>query len=220
MSTSFKNKLSLILLLIPYLALALVYNKLPQQVALHFNINGQPDRFGAKSELWWSCGILVVVGIAILFLLTNIHKVERNKNKLKNQNVMATTALFVSLLFCGVQFAIITSAYNPNLNHFGFRLILALVGVLYAVIGNYMPTLKPNHFVGIRVPWTLNSENNWRQTHQKIGKYWFASGVFLFLVSWWLPFLTLIITLLVITLALAIYSISVSYTINKNENKL
>jgi uncharacterized membrane protein len=57
------------------------------------------------------------------------------------------------------------------------RVMFPLMGLLFAFIGNYMNHIKPNYFAGIRLPWTLSSDENWRRTHQLAGKLWFAGGV-------------------------------------------
>ena len=46
--------------------------------------------------------------------------------------------------------------------------LLPLTGLLFMFIGNLMYSIKPNYFAGIRLPWTLSSDDNWRATH-KVG---------------------------------------------------
>ena len=57
-----------------------------------------------------------------------------------------------------------------------------LIGVLLIVLGNYMPKLQQNYTVGIRVPWTLNSTENWNRTHRLGGKT-FILGGFLLIIA-------------------------------------
>lgn len=66
-------------------------------------------------------------------------------------------------------------------------LILAAVCLLLAVIGNYMPNLKPNYFAGMRLPWTLEDPDNWKATHALAGKIWFIGGILLGIVCFILP---------------------------------
>ncbi|WP_051348797.1 SdpI family protein [Peribacillus kribbensis] len=61
-----------------------------------------------------------------------------------------------------------------------------LVGPSFVVLGNYMPQVKPNYFVGIKTPWTLNHETVWKKTHRFGGKVFMICGV-LFMVSVLLP---------------------------------
>jgi len=65
---------------------------------------------------------------------------------------------------------------NPNL-------IFIPIGILYLVLGNYFKTIKPNYFIGIRTPWTLESESIWKETHRLAGKIWFVGGLLTILSS-------------------------------------
>ena len=55
--------------------------------------------------------------------------------------------------------------------------VLVVVGLLVAVLGNYMKTVKPNYFIGIRTPWTLENAEIWNKTHRLGGILWFAGGL-------------------------------------------
>jgi uncharacterized membrane protein len=67
----------------------------------------------------------------------------------------------------------------------GLTPVLVITGLLIAVLGNYMKTVRPNYFIGIRTPWTLESPEVWNKTHSLAGKLWFAGGLVIVL----LPFL-------------------------------
>ncbi len=56
---------------------------------------------------------------------------------------------------------------------------------LFVLIGNYMGNFRPNYFVGIKVPWTLNSDSVWIRTHKLGGKLWFwgsLAGIIIYLI--------------------------------------
>lgn len=54
---------------------------------------------------------------------------------------------------------------------------LSVLGVLWILLGNYIPKLGQNYTVGIKVPWTLNSERNWTLTHRMAGRLFVAAGI-------------------------------------------
>lgn len=56
------------------------------------------------------------------------------------------------------------------------------VGILFIMIGNYMPQIKSNFFMGIRTPWTLSSDRVWQKTHL-LGGYAFTFGGVLFIIG-------------------------------------
>ena len=68
------------------------------------------------------------------------------------------------------------SVFNPNF-------IILAVGVLYLVLGNYFKTIKPNYFIGLRTPWTLEDENVWNKTHALGGQMWFIGGIIVVISS-------------------------------------
>ena len=68
------------------------------------------------------------------------------------------------------------SLKNPNL-------LVALIGVLFAVLGNYFQAIRPNYFIGIRTPWTLENEEVWKKTHRLGGRLWIACGLLIAVIS-------------------------------------
>ena len=52
-----------------------------------------------------------------------------------------------------------------------------LVGLVLTVVGNYMPKCKQNYTIGIKIPWTLHSEENWNRTHRFAGRLWVVCGL-------------------------------------------
>jgi len=76
---------------------------------------------------------------------------------------------------------ILYSAKTQSL--FGPDSPIILIGLLFTIIGNYMPSIKPNYFIGIRTPWTLENEMVWTKTHQLAGKLWFPAGLIVILLS-------------------------------------
>ena len=57
------------------------------------------------------------------------------------------------------------------------------IGILFLFIGNELPKVKSNFFMGIRTPWALCSEENWRRTHRLGGKCFFTAGIILILAA-------------------------------------
>ena len=88
-------------------------------------------------------------------------------------------------------------------------------GLLFIVLGNYMPKFRQNSFMGIRVKWTLESEANWNATHRMGGKVWVAGG-FACLAGAMLPVkaMGVVFPLVLVTVALApiVYSYYYSKT--------
>ena len=96
------------------------------------------------------------------------------------------------------------------------------LGFLFAVMGNLMPKIRQNYFIGIKTPWALEDEDNWRRTHRMAGRLWFAAGLLMMLLSVLPKILTG--SILGIALAMALVPYIYSYSLfrskrMKGENK-
>lgn len=203
----------------PAIYLGLVWKKLPDTVPLHFNIKGEPDRYGSKTELLVVMGVMLVVNILIYLLLTNIHRIDPKKkytaeNLPKMKRMAMVIACFMSVIACIIIFSTEQQAFKMSAGY-----ILAAIGLLFSFIGNYMYSIKPNYFAGLRLPWTLEDEDNWKKTHQLAGKLWFAGGIILAVLALLLPetaaFIVFMAGIGVLVLVPAVYS----YRIYKNSKK-
>lgn len=83
------------------------------------------------------------------------------------------------------------------------------LGLLFIVIGNFMPQIRDNYFTGVRTPWTLANPVVWRKTHRLSGIMWVIGGLLIALGAFMPKALSvsMIITALVIaTIVPYVYS--------------
>ena len=204
------GKIVWLVFLVPALVLAMAWKRLPETVALHFDLHGNPDRFGSKRELIGAAAILIAVNILVYFLLTNIYRIDPKKYAAENRDrlrrIAFSVAVFISIILC----FIITSSMDGSAT-LSTGIIFGGVGLLFAVIGNYMPNLKPNYFAGFRLPWTLESENNWKKTHAVAGRLWFGGGLLIAACCPFLPPTVSMIFFFSVMLILVIIPFIVSY---------
>ena len=144
----------------------------------HWNIKGDADNYAAKYVF-----ALLNAGLYLLFLI--IPKIDPRK---KNYTIFSTTyykfrlifTLFFSLLFLLVM-------YNAVYARIDFEKIFPVSFLfLFALLGNYMGTIKSNYFIGIRTPWTLNNDKVWRETHMFAGRIMFFGGIIGGLISFFI----------------------------------
>ncbi|WBX67954.1 SdpI family protein [Tenacibaculum dicentrarchi] len=175
----FKNEIPLIAIVsLPFIYLAYIWNELPEKVPMHWNIKGEIDRFGEKSELLL-IPILLPLLIYIIFLIVPKidpkNKISKMGNKYQHIKILLTTFMSILALFI-IYTAKNQSFANPNY-------IVLLIGILYIILGNYFKTIKANYFIGIRTPWTLENEIVWKETHKLGGKMWFVGGIIVVISS-------------------------------------
>lgn len=202
--------------LVPGIYLSLIWQKLPARVPVHFNLKGEADRYGSPNELVIMALIITAVNIGVYLLLTNVHRFDPKKyaqnNKDRMQRLAFVISVFISALLCTIIYSI--------LNHpvkFTFSLIFSGVGLLFSFIGNYMHNIKPNYFAGIRLPWTLENEDNWRKTHLLGGKLFFAGGLLIAVICLFTPPVISIVLFFVITAIITIIPCVYSYRLYKKQ---
>jgi|SRR6218665_507740 len=180
------KKLVWLFVLAPVIYLLIVWKDLPDTVPMHFDLNGTPDRYGNKNELWASVAIMIAISIGTYLLVTNIHRIDPKRYAKEMQDKYDKIAVTVAIFLSAIQLFVIYSAAHGVVG-FAPGLIFAAVSVLFAILGNYMYNIKPNYFVGIRVPWTLSSDDNWRKTHNLAGRIWFIAGIVMAILCLTLP---------------------------------
>lgn len=165
-----------IVMAIPWIYLAFVWNELPAIIPVHFGINGNPDRFAERLTIIWAPVIFTVMGVGIYFLLRNIYKLDpKQKYTPTTSGVMAKIAVIIVILLCGVCLFIIYWSLHGKAE--GLNILFSGLSLFLAYIGNLMHSIKPNYFAGFRLPWTLENEDNWRRTHHLASKVWFIGGI-------------------------------------------
>lgn len=190
--------------LLPFVYLAYIWNRLPEKVPMHWNVSGEIDDYGNKNELLFM--LLLVVGLPYLIFLVIPHidpkqKLQNMGNKLNNLRFVLS--LFMSALSIFILYSVQQKTSNTGL-------IFAIVGLLFAFLGNYFKTIKPNYFIGIRTPWTLENEEVWKKTHLLGGKMWFVGGL-LMAMTFVLPDPLNLFVFLGITAIISIIPIIYSY---------
>lgn len=205
------------IMIAPPVYLWLRWDKIPLTVPMHYNLKGEVDRYGTRTELIWLVAILFAVNIGTYLLLINTYRLDPKKTALANRSRMSSLAFGISLFISGLSTIMIY--YSSNMQtKFSANIILVAVGLLFAFIGNYMHTIKPNYFAGIRLPWTLENEENWRLTHALAGKLWFAGGLIIAIVSLLVTSQAAIITMFVVIGVVVLIPAIYSYRLFKKHS--
>jgi uncharacterized membrane protein len=151
-----------------------VYNRLPERVASHWNVNDQVD--GTMSRFW---GVflmpLITAGMLGLFLLIPaIDPMRANIQTFRRQFNLFITLIVGFLLYLHV----LTILWN--LGWHGFRMSTAMLpamGLLFVFVGAMLRVARRNYSIGIRTPWTLASDHVWDRTHRVGAVLFVLSGI-------------------------------------------
>lgn len=162
--------------LMPIVLALIVYDELPERVAVHFNFSGNPDNYFPKA--------LVAFGLPFFFAAVNVYMHFRLNNEPKSQNISSTVKILSKWAVPVVSITMIPitlfMAMGVKINI--TMIATAFAGVVIVIFGNYLPKCKRNYTVGIKLPWTLDSEENWNKTHRFSGFVW-AIGGMIFIVN-------------------------------------
>ena len=200
-----------ILILLPSLVGCVFWNQLPEEIPTHFNLLGQADGYNHKmSAIFGLPTLMLLMHWLLLFLMIKDPKSSNISSKI--QVLIYWIIPFVSCLS-------MISIYGESLGYSMMSGLLAQIfmGVVMIVIGNYLPKTHRNYIIGIRLPWTLENDENWRKTHRLAGKIWVLGGLLLFLNSfvqlyvYWVFFLTLFFVVIIPS----VYS----YQLSKSESE-
>lgn len=163
--------------LIPLVAGAVLYNRLPETVATHWDMNGVANGWSSRAFAAFGLpGILFAVNLFVPFALRTDPKRQNMSPALVS--VAQWTVPVVSLLGSGLTLAR-ALGYQVRVE----KIVPALIGVLFIIIGNFLPKTKQSYTMGIKLPWTLASEENWNRTHRLAGFVWVIGGVYFVVMS-------------------------------------
>lgn len=157
----------------PFIYAAFIWKDMPDRVATHFGIDGMPDAFGSKNQALMPVIFVMGVGLVMYFLIRNIEKFDPKITRLTPKDTFEKINILLLMFMSGLSIYIIHSTLHSQTGYFLF----VLLGLLFAGIGNFMHSIQPNYFIGLRLPWTLANNDNWRKTHQLAGKLWFGGGL-------------------------------------------
>ena len=179
-----------LIILIPIVIGLILWDKLPDQVPVHWNMSGEVDDYATKTQAVFLMPLVLVAFQWICVLGTSLDPKKQNIND-KMFTLVLWIIPIISLL-CN------SMVYATVLGHkVSVEVIMPLfMGALFIVIGNYLPKCKQSYTMGIKLPWTLDDEENWNKTHRMAGFLWVIGGIIVmataFLGAFWLFFIVLI----------------------------
>jgi uncharacterized membrane protein len=197
---------NVLIVALPFIYFIMIWENLPQVVPMHWNIDGKADRFGDKAGLWMIPVALPFLTY-VIFLVAPVFtgKGQLNKMGLKYDRLKFSLVLMTSVLASYILFVVKEQTiYLPSI-------LPGLVGLLFAVFGNYFPVLKRNLYIGIKTPWTLKSDIVWEKTHRMAGKYWFIGGILVVICSLLFEHAVAIKILLVVAAVITVIPVAFSY---------
>lgn len=202
--------LSSLVILLPMIFGLIVWDTLPEQMAIHWSVNGDPDGYAgaAFGVLFLPLFLLVMHWVCIVITAAD------NKHRDQSRKVFFMVLWIMPVLSLYLNGLVYATAFGLDVNMSWVISILLGVGLMF--MGNYLPKCKQNRTVGIRILWTLASEKNWNATHRFAGKVWFICGL-VALLGVFLPMTLISIFMFVLLLVVAVVPMVYSYRLYKKQ---
>lgn len=183
-----KNKGTLIVtsivILIPIILGLILWNKLPEQLPFHWDIHGNIDNWVGKTTAVFALPAALLALHWMCVLISSIDPKSANYSR---------KAFRIVLWICPVIGLVLSSLTYGTALGYSLRIEVImplLMGLMFVVLGNLLPKMKQTYTLGIKLPWTLASEENWNKTHRFAGKLWVGAGLVImataFLGSFWI----------------------------------
>lgn len=167
------NIYNITLIIIAFLVTILFYNKLPELMPIHWNSAGEIDNYASKLVASLLAPVIMLLTYVGMIFLPKIDPKKDNYKKFSG-SYSIIISLFITFFFVlHIVTMAISLGYDVPIN----KVIPFMVGILFIVIGNYLPKAKSNFFYGIKTPWTLTNEESWRKTHRLGGRLFVLSGI-------------------------------------------
>lgn len=203
-------------LVIPFAYAMYLYPGLPEIIPTHFNIKGEADGYGSKGTIFLLPSIMGVVGFMVYLLLTNIKFIDPKRYQEVDDRVFKNFAIGMVVFLSSLSIAILYMIVHPGVPF--EKILFTLMGSGFVFMGSYFPKVKQNYFLGLRLPWTLENQQNWNATHKLAGRIWIYGGIIQILFAWILSGVAVIVLFFVVMLVMVLVPTIYSYRMFKKGN--
>ena len=165
----------------------LLWDKLPDVVATHWGLDGEPNGWSKKWVVVFGMPVFVCALHWLCASATTWDKRNRNQNEKVLRLLLWICPVVSWFVFGSIYAVVLGKSLNVSM------IVPVFLGTMFIVIGNYLPKCKRNRTIGIKVKWTLESEENWNATHRMAGRLWVIGGLLLLagaflpeaVLTWW-----------------------------------
>ena len=162
-----------LVMLIPVIAGLLLWSKLPDQLITHWNMAGEADGYSSKTFVIFGLNGILYAMFGICLFATQAD--PKNKNISKKSFMLCVGIVPIISVFANA--VTLGAGLGKEINVMLFMKLL--ISIIFIVIGNFIPKMRQSYTIGIKLPWTLNSEENWNKTHRFAGRIWVICGLVL-----------------------------------------
>ena len=150
----------------------ILYPKFPDQVPVHWGIDGEVDRYSSKTSVLFLAAVPLFICI-LFYLIPMIDPRRKNyRYHTKAYHVCLSLTVLLLIVFNWVS-SLIALGYQFDIS----QIIVFGIGILFVGLGNYMPQIRPNYYFGVRTPWAIENPWVWKKTQRMGGILFMIMGV-------------------------------------------
>jgi uncharacterized membrane protein len=164
---------ALIVVILMWVATLAVFRALPAEVPTHWNLRGEVDDWMPRWPGAFVAPLIATLIVGLMLALPRIDPRRVNVAHSTSDRVLMTN--LVVLFFALLHVTATASALGYPVDESGW--MMGGLGLLFVGMGNYLPRIRSNWWLGIRTPWTLDSDRVWRETHRLGGRLFVAGGL-------------------------------------------
>ena len=206
------------LIVIGFVIVGLFFSMAPDKIPVHYDINGQIDRWGSKYEFILFPLINLLFGGFMAWLARREQKQGREMNEQVVAGMTVCVLVFFNLLWLFFMWkAIDVDNFDSGLGELSTKALMILVFASFIPLGNNMPKAQRNSIYGLRTKWSMANDRCWQKSQRFGGYALVISGIIGTLLSALLPshwggyIMLLIIAIATVTCIVG------SYRIYRNE---
>lgn len=214
-----KNHLAALILLIVYAAIAVfLFLQIPQGAGLpiHWDIKGEIDGY-ASANVALAFALLMPTFLFLLLLLLPYYSPKYREQAERFEKILPKINFLMVFFFALIHLYILAFPMIGEMIKINF--IFIVLGFMFALLGNFMPKLPRNFFIGIRTPWSISDEDNWYRTHRVGAKTFVISGLIMIVAGFLPPVPMLSTAVMIFALSLALYPVLYSFIIFKKNKE-
>ena len=191
---------TVIICLIPIVCGLIFYNDLPNNVAIHWGIDNNPNGYFSKPAFVFGMPIMMVALQIFCCIVSDLS----DKNPEANKKAVTVYKWIIPILTIILYIITIMYALGNNLDI--RRIVMIIIGIIFIVSGNYMPKVRDNYYINLKIFWVKNKDERLINKAKKFSAYMLIIGGVLCLLSIaFKPIVSVIIIGIIVLLSLLIY---------------
>ncbi|BCN30667.1 DUF1648 domain-containing protein [Anaeromicropila herbilytica] len=181
-----KSKVHLLyygLMFLPLVLVIISFIFLPDRIPVHYNINGEINRWGSKLEMLIFPVMTIFIGTFLKTVAKTVVRKNDDNSSVSNEKVSNIISIATLLVFNVMTILFIYDAFysiadhNKTIRINTSQIMFIVLGIAIIILGNVMPKCRMNSYIGLRTTWSMSNELVWMKSQRLGGIVFVISGI-------------------------------------------